>query len=105
MLSASITSAIILPISSNSSSLKPLVVPAGVPNLIPDVLEGGKVSKGIEFLFTVIWILSRASVNSLPLIFLDDKSTKTRCVSVPSVTRLIPRFFRVSPNALAFFIT
>ena len=36
---------------------KPLVVQAGVPNLIPDVIIGLSVSKGIPFLLQVIFAL------------------------------------------------
>ena len=41
-LNPSKTSAIRFPINSNSFSWKPLVVAAAEPNLIPDVIDGGK---------------------------------------------------------------
>ena len=41
----------------NSSSLNPLVVQAGVPNLIPEVMNGLSVSNGIPFLLHVIFAL------------------------------------------------
>lgn len=52
-----------------SSSLNPLVVTAGVPILIPLVIKGLKVSKGIVFLFTVIPTESKSFSASFPVIF------------------------------------
>ena len=75
--SAFITVEIFSPINLNSSSLKPLVVAAGDPNLIPEVIVGGFGSFATPFLFQVIPALSKLSSASLPVTFFDLKSTKT----------------------------
>ncbi|CLQ58193.1 Uncharacterised protein [Mycobacterium tuberculosis] len=43
-----------LPISVNSASLKPRVVPAGVPRRIPEVTNGFSGSNGMPFLLQVM---------------------------------------------------
>ncbi len=62
------------PTSLNSSSPKPLVVHAGVPNLIPEVIIGLSVSKGIPFLLHVILALPKDACASFPVTPNDLKS-------------------------------
>ena len=84
------TSPIKFPINSNSFSLKPLVVPAGVPNLTPEVTQGFSGSKGTPFLLHVKPALSKLASASLPVNFFGLKSTKARWVSVPPETISTP---------------
>ena len=55
----------------NSSSLKPLVVQAGVPNLIPEVMNGLSVSNGIPFLLQVMLALPNEAWTSFPVTLND----------------------------------
>jgi len=66
-----------------SSLPKPLVVTAGVPRRMPLAVCGGRVSKGMAFLFTSIPAASRASWASLPVIPLGVRSIRTMWLSVP----------------------
>ena len=75
-------------ISLNSCSPKPLVVQAGVPNLIPDVIIGLSVSKGIPFLLHVIPAFSSDFSASLPVKPFGLKSINDKCVSAVSYTHL-----------------
>jgi len=43
----------------NSFNPNPLVVAAGVPSLIPDVIVGFSVSKGIPFLLLILFLMIR----------------------------------------------
>ena len=63
-----IADAIIFATSVISSSLNPLVVTAGVPNLIPDVTNGLCGSFGTVFLFAVIPTRSKTFAMSLPVL-------------------------------------
>ena len=57
-----------------SFSLKPLVVIAGVPILIPDVTNGEAGSFGTAFLFTVMFTDPRSFSRSFPVIpFFEDQ--------------------------------
>ena len=85
--------------------MKPLVVAAGDPNLIPEVIVGGFGSFATPFLLQVIPALSKLSSASLPVTFFDLKSTKTIWESVPPVTISIPFDMRTSPRIDAFFFT
>ncbi len=67
----------------NSCSPKPLVVQAGVPNLIPDVIIGFSESKGIPFLLQVMFALQRLSAAALPFTLKGLRSTSIKWVSVP----------------------
>ena len=55
------------PMCENSFVPKPLVVPAGVPSLIPEVTQGLSVSKGIPFLLQVIFERPRLASASFPV--------------------------------------
>ncbi len=81
-------SAIKLAIKVNSSSLKPLVVAAAVPSLMPEVINGLESSKGMPFLLQVNPTFSRDSSASFPVIPCFLKSTSKRWVSVPPVITL-----------------
>ena len=71
------TSAIKLPTILNSFILNPLVVAAADPNLTPEVIVGGKGSKGIPFLLQVKPEFSRAISALEPVIFLSFKLRST----------------------------
>ena len=62
-------------------------VPAGVPRRTPLVSPGGNGSNGIPFLLQVRPACSNADSAALPVKPLDRKSSNTKCVSVPPVTR------------------
>ena len=93
------------PTCSNCFSLKPLVVAAGVPNLIPDVIVGFSVSKGIPFLLQTIFPSPRTFSAVAPVTFFFLRSTSKTWVSVPPVTKSRPPFCNVSASIFAFFIT
>ena len=59
------------------------MVNAGVPTLIPLVINGLFLSNGTIFLLTVIPAFSRDFSAALPDISLFDRSISTTCVSVP----------------------
>ena len=59
-----------LPTIRNSSFPKPLLVPAGVPSLIPEVTKGLSGSNGTPFLLQVIPAFSSDLSAALPVIFL-----------------------------------
>ena len=61
-----------------SSSIKPLDVTAGVPNLNPEVVFLFSVSKGTAFLLDTIPTFSNLVSNSLPVIPLFFKSNKIK---------------------------
>ena len=84
--------------------LKPLVVTAAVPSLIPLVVNGFSGSFGIAFLLHVILTVSRSFSVALPVTPLLLKSTSIRWLSVPPDTRLKPLFKRPSASALALSI-
>ena len=63
---------------SNSFKPKPLVVAACEPNLIPDVIIGFSVSKGIPFLLHVIFALHKLSAAKFPLTLNGLKSTSIK---------------------------
>ena len=58
----------------NSSVPNPRVVHAGVPNLIPDVIIGLSLSKGIPFLLQVMLALPNEACASFPVTPKDLKS-------------------------------
>ena len=66
------------PIFSNSNFPSPRVVRAGEPKRIPEVIVGGFSSKGIPFLFTVMFASSNLFAASSPVIPLEETSTKTK---------------------------
>src|SRR4030042_2326567 len=69
-----------------SGSFMPRVVRAGVPTRLPLVMVGGRESKGMGFLFTVMPARSRVSSASLPVSPVGARSTRIRWVSVPPDT-------------------
>ena len=72
-----------------SSSLKPLVVTAAVPNLKPDVIVGFWVSFGIAFLLAVILTECKIFSAFLPVTPTEPNiSTKIKWLSVPPDTSL-----------------
>ena len=85
-----------------SDSFIPRVVTAGVPSRMPLVTIGLFVSNGIVFLLTVIHARSSASWASLPVTLRVDRSSSSRCVSVPPLTSRKPRVSSASASALAF---
>ena len=88
----------------NSASLKPLVVAAALPSLIPEVMNGLASSNGIPFLLQVKPTFSRNSSASFPVILCFLRSTSKRWVSVPPVTILYPLFNKPSANVLALLL-
>ena len=92
-------------ISLNSSSLKPLVVQAGVPNLIPEVMNGLSVSNGIPFLLQVMFDLPNEACASFPVTLKDLRSSNIKCVSVPPEKILKPFSVNLSDKTFAFLIT
>ncbi len=88
-----------------SASLKPRVVMAAEPRLIPEVTNGERVSKGTVFLFAVMPALSRAIWASLPVMFLLVRSTRIRWLSVPPETRSNPAASRGRARALELATT
>ncbi len=85
-----------------SGSRKPRVVTEGLPRRIPPPFMGGKGSKGIEFLFTVMPARSRAFSASVPVTLRECTSTRNKWLSVPPVTIRNPRSAIASAIALAF---
>ena len=80
-----------LPISLNSFTPKPRVVPAGEPRRTPDVIAGFSVSKGIAFLLQVMLARSSARSAARPVTFFGRRSTSIKWVSVPPDTISSPR--------------
>ena len=68
---------------SDSISVKPRVVIAGLPMRMPEVTNGFSGSFGIVFLLTVMCAPASAVSASLPVIFFARRSTRNRCESVP----------------------
>ena len=89
----------------NCVSLKPLVVTAGVPNLIPDVTVGFSISKGIPFLLQTIFPSPSTFSAVAPVTFFFLRSTSRTWVSVPPVTKSRPPSCNVWASVFAFFIT
>ena len=89
----------------NSLGPKPLVVQAGVPNRIPEVIIGLWVSNGIPFLLQVIFDLTKEASASLPVTLKSLKSSNIKWVSVPPEKILKPFFDNLSERIFALFIT
>ena len=87
------------PTSRSSAGPMPRVVSAAVPMRTPEVTVGGRSSKGTPFLFTVMPARSSRSSPSLPVRGVAERSTSTRWLSVPPVTRATP--FAMSTSAMA----
>ena len=92
----------ISPTSRQSSSSKPRMVTAGVPIRIPDDCIGGRSSNGIVFRLTVTLTSCSRSSASLPLQWVERRSTRSKCVSVPPVRMSSPPSWSVSPSTSAF---
>ena len=80
----------------------PRVVTAGVPMRTPEATIGGRVSKGIVFLLTVIRTRSSAFSASLPEMPRAPTSMSIMWLSVPPETRRKPRCDRPAARAFAF---
>ena len=78
---------------------------AGVPSLIPEVMNGLSVSNGIPFLLQVILALPNEACASLPVTLNDLRSRSIRCVSVPPEKILKPFSDNLSDKIFAFLIT
>ena len=69
------------------SSVRPLVVIAGVPRRMPDGSNGRRVSYGTALKFSSMPALSSAFAAGLPPIPFEVRSTSSRWLSVPPDTR------------------
>ena len=91
----------------NSASVHPFVVIAGVPIRIPLACIGDLFSLGTQFLLTVILCLSNSSCMSFPdrSGCASEKSSQNIWLSVPPVTTLYPICLNASAMLLAFLTT
>ena len=85
--------------------MKPLVVTAAVPSLIPLVTNGEAGSLGIVFLLHVMLAASRSFSTSLPVFPLLKRLTSIRWLSVPPDTISKPLFISPLASADAFLTT
>ena len=76
------------------------MVAAGVPNLIPDVIVGFSISKGIPFLLQTIFPSPSTFSAVAPVTFFFLRSTSRTWVSVPPVTKSRPPSCNVSASVL-----
>ena len=78
--------------------MKPLVVQAGVPSLIPEVMNGLSVSNGIPFLLQVIFDLTKEASASLPVTLKSLKSiriaTRKRPIDSETIEKFISKIVR-----------
>mmetsp|Transcript_7177 Transcript_7177/g.12489 ORF Transcript_7177/g.12489 Transcript_7177/m.12489 type:complete len:210 (+) Transcript_7177:160-789(+) len=88
-----------------SSSVNPREVRAGAPIRIPPGVKA-EVSPGIVFLFVAMQASSRTRSTRAPSIPRDDfRSTKTKWLSVPPLTRAYPNLLSSSAKRALFFRT
>ena len=81
------------------------VVAAGLPSRTPEVTIGFSGSKGMPFLLQVRWARFRPPSATFPVSPFGRRSTSTRWLSVPPVTRSSPCAFSSSARARAFSTT
>ena len=83
-------STMMLATSRRSASSNPRIVTAGVPSRTPDATVGGRSSYGTVLRFAVMRISCSRSSASFPVQSERRRSSWTRCVSVPPVSRSMP---------------
>ena len=88
-----------------SGSFMPRVVTSGVPTRTPLGLNFEASSKGIEFRLRVMPTVSAMSCTCLPVRFCGRRSMSIKWLSVPPLTRRMPRSSSRLDSAFAFTTT